>query len=105
MNQSHLTSSFAEICRRFFDSSSGTDLVNKVIESGIQLLQCDRGTIFLSSEAGIHKSSQRLKSLIATGLDGDILSIDESKGIAGHVYKTQQSLLINDVSEDPRFLA
>lgn len=105
MNQSVLTSSFADICRSIFDSTSGADLVNKVIESGIHLLQCERGTIFLSSETGFHKSAHRLKSLIATGLDGDILSIDDSKGIAGHVYQTQKTLAINDVSEDSRFLA
>jgi putative ABC transport system ATP-binding protein len=66
----------------------------------VQLLEADRGTIFL-----VDKAKHQLRSQVALHPGEEpleiVISLDQ--GVAGHVARTGESLNVPDVRADPRF--
>jgi sigma-B regulation protein RsbU (phosphoserine phosphatase) len=61
-------------------------------------LKCDRATAFLRD-----KRAGRLHARMMTGGEPVEIILERGVGLAGHVAETGESLLLNDVGQDPRF--
>ena len=73
-------------------------LIKTIAEETKTALNADRCTVFLYD-----KDSDELYSKVATGLDIQELRIPASKGLAGHVVKTGETINIKDAYSDKRF--
>ena len=71
-----------------------------ILESAMRLVKCESSSLIL-----VNKADNSLHFEVALGPKGpEAKSIPVSKGsIAGWVYEHKQSLIINDVPNDPRF--
>src|SRR5262245_1159480 len=76
-------------------------LVSRILHYATELGNGERGTLFLVSDKS--RENGAIKSLTVTGLGDQETQVDDSRGIAGHVYRSQQSVVINDAQNDPRF--
>jgi Nif-specific regulatory protein len=92
-----------QICSAFSERLDRRTLVSRILEYAIELGNGERGTIFLAPVGVASTEKGELKSLIATGLGGKEITVDVTKGVAGHVFREQQGLIINDAQSDPRF--
>jgi transcriptional regulator with GAF, ATPase, and Fis domain len=90
-----------DVCSAFSERIDRRTLVSRILQHAIELGNGERGTIFLAADE--NRGDSELKSLIATGLAGKEIKVDASKGVAGHVYRSQQGVIINDAQADPRF--
>ena len=88
----HLGATFATI--KDLEQLVSSSIVREVV----QLLNADRGTVYLLSDDG-----SEIYSLIALGTEMREIRFPVEKGIAGYVARTGKSLNIPDAYQDDRF--
>ena len=74
------------------------ELLGRILDVAKTQTRAERGTIFL-----VDDRTEEIWSLIAHGLEREIIRLPLGKGIAGHVAKTGQTVNIPDAYADPRF--
>lgn len=90
-----------EVARRLGATVDLDQLLATIVSAAIDLLECDRATVFLYDA-----KADELWSRIATGIAGSPISeirFAASRGIAGEVARTGQLVNIPDAYADPRF--
>ena len=73
-------------------------LLHKIMRIATELLDAERGTLFLYDPR-----ADELWSRVAQGLDSKEIRIPSNVGIAGEVFTTHQAVNIPDAYADPRF--
>jgi signal transduction histidine kinase len=73
-------------------------LFEVIMDQTNQIMDTERCTVFLYDD-----KSDRLWSLVATGMKKNEISIPHDYGIAGWVFQNKAALIINDAYHDPRF--
>lgn len=84
--------------RRYAGSMNTNSLINTIRSAAQQLLDCDRGTVFIREGDFLVVKAQGIEYEIPVGLKVPI-----GKGIVGFVAQTGQAENIVDVYSDPRF--
>ncbi len=74
------------------------DVLQNIIDVGIDLTNCDRGTLYI-----VDKAKNEIWSKIAIGSETREIRLKIGEGLAGHVALTGVTLNINDVQSDKRF--
>jgi sigma-B regulation protein RsbU (phosphoserine phosphatase) len=74
------------------------ELINIVLQLASRQTSADRGTVFL-----VDKEHEEIWSLVGLGLAQQEIRIPMSKGIAGHVARTGETVNLLDAYEDSRF--
>ena len=87
-------SDLVQLTRRLIEPVGFEDLVREIREAAVQRLQADRGTVFVF-EDDTHE-------LTAQTQDGEI-RFNADLGLAGEALRTQQTIVVPDVSVDARF--
>jgi len=90
-----------EIAKSLTSTLDIDTLLKRIGESAEQLTDSEASSIMLLDE-----DKQHLSFKVATGEKGGAIKkmkVKVGEGIAGTVAKTKESLIINDVSKDPRF--
>ncbi|MDX2154377.1 MAG: sigma 54-interacting transcriptional regulator [Bryobacteraceae bacterium] len=85
------------ICQRINSERNLTTLLDLVVEEATRLMDCERGSIFL-----LDRDRRELTSKVALGSD-EVLRLDATKGIAGAVAMTGETINVRDAYADPRF--
>mgnify|MGYP001813677335 CR=1 FL=1 len=78
--------------------ASFDDILEYLIELACQLTQSERGSLFLHDP-----STRQLYTRVALGNLHREIRIDESSGVAGHVFTTAEALIVNNPYEDQHF--
>jgi len=73
-------------------------LFEVIMDQTNQIMDSERCTVFLYDD-----KSNRLWSLVATGMKKNEISIPHDFGIAGWVFQNKTALIVNDAYHDPRF--
>lgn len=73
-------------------------LIEKIISTATNMLDCDRGTLFLND-----KKRGELWSMVASGLSTREIRFPNNMGIAGHVFTSGEITNIPDAYADTRF--
>lgn len=73
-------------------------LLRYIVEVSVQQTGAERGTLFLNDE-----KTNELYSRVAQGVGVREIRLLNTTGIAGHVFRTGQGLIIDDAYTDPRF--
>ncbi len=84
------------ISRELASTTELMPLLRKIEAATLQVLQCERATVFLYD-----RDANELHSRVATGVDEIRFSADQ--GIAGEVVRTGKVISIKDAYADPRF--
>jgi signal transduction histidine kinase len=87
-----------EITIKLSSERNVENLVDLIVESSLELIHCQRSTVFLLDE-----SSQELFSFSGIGINKKEIRFPVSKGIAGYVATTGQILAIDDPYSNPLF--
>ena len=107
MESNQILSMLIQVCSAFFENLDRRVLITRILDTAIKMTRSDRGTVFLLPRSQMAPMKSRrgvqLTSLIATGLEGKEIKVNITQGIAGHVFRTNEALLINDVQRDSRF--
>ncbi|MFA7287565.1 MAG: ATP-binding protein [Melioribacteraceae bacterium] len=74
------------------------DVLRSIVDVGIDLTNCDRGTLYI-----VDKAKNEIWSKIAIGSETKEIRLKIGEGLAGHVALTGQTLNIKDVQSDKRF--
>jgi len=74
------------------------ELLRYIVEVSVQQTEAERGTLFLNDE-----KTNELYSRVAQGVGFREIRILNSTGIAGHVFRTGEGMIIGDAYTDPRF--
>ena len=85
-----------EITRELARPLDLTPLLEKIVEAAIDILEAERGTVFLYDAA-----ADVLTSRVATGAPE--LRIPANAGLAGECVRTRQIISVLDAHADPRF--
>jgi phosphoserine phosphatase RsbU/P len=85
-----------EITRELAQPLELNDLLAKIVEAALQILDAERGTVFLYDAA-----ADVLVSRVATG-SGE-LRLPANRGFAGECVKTRAIVVVPDAYTDPRF--
>jgi adenylate cyclase len=72
--------------------------INAILGNISGALGVERSTVFV-----VNEEKNTLDSLISQGLSNNLISMPLDCGIAGHVAKTKQPQIINDVAQSPLF--
>ncbi|MBI1983267.1 MAG: SpoIIE family protein phosphatase [Acidobacteria bacterium] len=75
-----------------------SELLGRILEVAKTQVNAERGTLFL-----VDDKTNEIWSLIAHGLGKQEIRLPLGKGIAGHVAKTGETVIIPDAYADPRF--
>lgn len=75
-----------------------SELLGRILEVAKAQVNAERGTLFL-----VDDKTNEIWSLIAQGLEKQEIRLPLGKGIAGHVAKTGETVIIPDAYADPRF--
>jgi len=75
-----------------------SELLGRILEVAKTQVNAERGTLFL-----VDDTTHEIWSLIAHGLERQEIRLPLGKGIAGHVAKTGETVIIPDAYADPRF--
>ena len=78
--------------------ASFDDILKYLIELACQLTQSERGSLFLHDT-----STRQLYTRVALGNLHREIRIDEGSGIAGHVFTTAESLIVNNPYDNQYF--
>ncbi|GMV80816.1 MAG: hypothetical protein AMXMBFR7_20000 [Planctomycetota bacterium] len=73
-------------------------LVPKIVARTSRIMRCERSSVFL-----LDRERQELYTLVAEGLEAKEFRFPASKGLAGHVARTGETLNVPDAYEDARF--
>ena len=90
-------SAILEICQKMISERDLDALLDLITVEAARLLGAERGSLFL-----VDGSGQELVTKVALGSE-TVIRIDASKGIAGHVYTTGETVAVDDAYSDPRF--
>lgn len=74
------------------------ELINIILQIATRHTGADRGTVFL-----MDKEHDEIWSLVGLGLAQHEIRLATSKGIAGHVARTAETINLKDAYADPRF--
>jgi adenylate cyclase len=74
------------------------ELLRYIVEVSVQQTEAERGTLFLNDE-----KTNELYSRIAQGVGFREIRLLNDTGIAGHVFKTGEGIIIDDAYTDVRF--
>jgi Nif-specific regulatory protein len=85
------------ICQKMNSERDLNALLDLIAREAINLLDCDRASIFL-----LDRQTNELWSKVALG-SGEILRFDAGLGIVGHAVSTGQTVDVSDAYHDPRF--
>ncbi|HSN99353.1 MAG TPA: GAF domain-containing protein, partial [Candidatus Nanopelagicales bacterium] len=88
--------SLLEVSRQLAAQHQLDDVLELILHTGGEVLDADRGTIFLYDAA-----RQELYSRVATSSDKIRVPID--RGIAGECARVRQTIVVEDCYADPRF--
>lgn len=89
-----------EIGLRLNSTMDPEQLLQSIIQSATDLLECEAASILLHDE-----STQKLHFAAATGADPKKLAeipVPKDRSIAGAVFRENQPIIVPDVTEDPR---
>ncbi len=75
-----------------------SELLGRILEVAKTQVDAERGTLFL-----VDDKTNEIWSLIAHGLERQEIRLPLGKGIAGHVAKSGETVIIPDAYADPRF--
>jgi GAF domain-containing protein len=84
-----------------FEPESEQRLLQSIVDATVRLFEAEAASIAL-----FERDPDRLEFRVAAGPHGAGavgVSVEPTKGIAGYVYSTGESLALSDVSSDPRF--
>lgn len=87
-----------EVTRKCATMTQIDGVLAMLVELTSRELNCDRGTLFLNDP-----KTGELYSRFAQGSQSLEIRILANSGIAGHVFQTGESLLVDDAYADPRF--
>jgi len=87
-----------EVTRKCATMTQIDGVLAMLVELTSRELNCDRGTLFLNDP-----KTGELYSRFAQGSQSLEIRILANSGIAGHVFQTGESLLVDDAYSDPRF--
>ncbi len=87
-----------DLSRKVADADNLDQVLQTIVATAATETHADRGTLFLNDER-----SGELYSRVAQGARMREIRILNHEGIAGHVFITGQSLIINDPYHDDRF--
>ncbi len=88
-----------QIVEMLLETDKFEDALNNGLELIVKGLKCEEGVMWISDE-----KTGRLYPLICIGpADISNISIENNSGITGHVVTTGESVVIPDVSADPRY--
>ena len=73
-------------------------MLRTIVEASAEETGADRGTLFLHDDR-----TGELYSRVAQGVATREIRIMSTSGIAGHVFTTGESVIVDDAYEDPRF--
>lgn len=85
-----------DVSRKLAAPCDLTELLELIIKTGREVIDADRGSVFLYDE-----EAKELYSRVATGETQIRVSID--KGIAGECARRRQTVVVDDCYADPRF--
>src|SRR5579872_3596530 len=85
------------ICQKMNSERDLGALLDLIARESINLLDCDRASIFL-----LDRERNQLWSKVALG-STEILRFDSNEGIAGHAVQTGNAINVADAYSDPRF--
>jgi signal transduction histidine kinase len=74
------------------------DMLLRIAEKAIEVMEADRFTIFLHDPV-----TDELWSKVALGMGNREIRFPASSGIAGHCFKTGETVNLTDAHNDPRF--
>lgn len=86
---------------RINSTMNGSELLESILDSVLQILRCEASSLFLLDEA-----TGELVLQLPTGPARDVLKgvrVPAGQGVCGWVLEAGQSLLIDDPASDPRF--
>jgi len=87
-----------EVSRRMAAYDTLDDVLHTLVEMTTDTLGAERGTLFLNDP-----ETNELYSRVAQGNIKREIRLLNSSGIAGYVYTSGESVLIQDAYSDPRF--
>lgn len=87
-----------EITIKLSSERNVENLIDLIIESSLEFLNCERSTVFLLDE-----STQELYSFSGIGIHKKEIRFPISTGIAGYVASSGETLIINDPYNNPLF--
>ncbi len=90
-------SAILAICQKMNSERDLNALLDLIAREAINLLDCDRASIFL-----LDRRTNELWSKVALG-SGEILRFDARLGIVGHTVSTGQTVNVTDAYHDSRF--
>ncbi len=90
-------SAILAICQKMNSERDLNALLDLIAREAINLLDCDRASIFL-----LDRETNELWSKVALG-SGEILRFDAGLGIVGHAVSTGQTVNVSDAYNDSRF--
>jgi len=85
-----------DVTRKLASSYELDQLLEQVIDAGRQVLEADRGSVFLFDEG-----ANELHTTVATG--GQTIRFSADQGIAGECVKSRKVVNVPDCYADPRF--
>jgi len=91
-------SSVVEATKQLNSTLDLGELINIVLQLATRQTGADRGTVFL-----VDKEHDEIWSLVGLGLAQQEIRIPMSRGIAGHVARTGETINLLNAYEDPRF--
>ena len=89
---------FIEIGIMISDNPDINTLVKLIAQKAPEIMEAERSSIFF-----LDKEEKELRSLIALGINGNMIYFDKNLGVAGHVLKTGKLLNINDAYQCTHF--
>jgi Nif-specific regulatory protein len=90
-------SAILAICQKMNSERDLNALLDLIAREAINLLDCDRASIFL-----LDRKTNELWSKVALG-SGEILRFDAGLGVVGHTVGTGQTVNVSDAYQDARF--
>lgn len=75
----------------------------KILTHLVELTGAERASIFIDPRYQSGSGSRSLKAILSTGLRNHQIVIDVEHGIVGHVFKSHESYVSQDVTKDPYF--
>jgi Nif-specific regulatory protein len=90
--------SLVQVTRELSFARDTSSLLERLATESTRLLDADRASIFVWDRA-----NRNLVGRPALGVSGGDLRLPEDFGIVGHVLKTGEPAIVNDVRQDPRF--
>ena len=86
------------LTRKVAEAATFDDVLQTIVAAAATETQSDRGTLFLHDD-----QSGELYSRVAQGTRVREIRILDSAGIAGHVFTSGQTLIVDDAYQDARF--